>query len=292
MTSQARWTALTSDTVGRSLTGVAVRPCTTVVLPVAGSESHDARPGIFRPPLSTRFEFRCAERGSRARRSPCSAPSRWRRTSSARCGRPTAPRVAHGHLDRYHHRRHRERDQEAEAVVAVAAPPQHPDGVDGRRRGTRRRGTPPPACGRPRSGIAWLKMTASGSTLDDLPGRIEREPGGSFIHEFAATTEMLPPMPGEHDRHAGPEVRPRFQAPPAVDVDGDENRFREEEQPLDGERHAERGAEAPHERRPEQPELEGEDRAGHRPTAKVTATNLDQRCASSRASASLRFNPR
>src|SRR3712207_7630294 len=39
--------------------------------------------------------------------------------------------------------------------------------------------------------------------------------------------------PGQHDRHAGPEVRPRSHPLPAVEVDRDEDRLEEEEQPLD-----------------------------------------------------------
>ena len=68
---------------------------------------------------------------------------------------------------------------------------------------------------------------------------------------------------GDHDRHARPEVRPRRQALPAEDVDGDEDRLGEEEEPLDPEQQAEDLAEAPGERRPEEPELEGEDGPGH-----------------------------
>ena len=87
-------------------------------------------------------------------------------------------------------------------------------------------------------------------------GRVHPRVGGD--HRDAAADA------GDHDRDAGPEVRPRLQPPPAVDVDRDEDRLGEEEQPLERERDAERGAPLAHELRPQQPELEAEHRAGHR----------------------------
>ena len=92
--------------------------------------------------------------------------------------------------------------------------------------------------------------------VDDVAGRVEREALGAFIQALAETTEMLPRMPVSDDRDAGPEVRPRLQTAPAVDVDGDEDRLGEEEDPLEGERDAERLAPLAHEPRPQQPELE------------------------------------
>ena len=59
MTSQARWTVLTWRVVGRSSAGTVSRPWTTVSLPVDGSESHDARPGISIPPLTVPSSLRC-----------------------------------------------------------------------------------------------------------------------------------------------------------------------------------------------------------------------------------------
>src|SRR3954447_12623820 len=58
ITSQARWTTLTSDVVGRSAAGTLSRPLTTVFLPVLGSDSHEASPGIGIPPLTVSLEFR------------------------------------------------------------------------------------------------------------------------------------------------------------------------------------------------------------------------------------------
>ena len=51
MTSHARWTTLTSGMVGRSLAGTLSSPCTTVDVPVLGSDSQEARPGIGIPPV-------------------------------------------------------------------------------------------------------------------------------------------------------------------------------------------------------------------------------------------------
>ncbi len=110
---------------------------------------------------------------------------------------------------------------------------------------------------------ARLKITAHGLTSTTRPSRRVMPPGW-FIQELAATTEKVPPMPAEHDRQAGPEVRPRAEPVPAVDVDRDEDGLEEEEDSLDGERDAVRGAEAAHQPRPQQPELERQHRARHR----------------------------
>jgi hypothetical protein len=68
----------------------------------------------------------------------------------------------------------------------------------------------------------------------------------------------------ERDGDASPQVRPRAEPVPAVDVDRDEDRLEEERDRLDVERKAEYVAELAHEPGPEQPELEREDGAGHR----------------------------
>ena len=71
-------------------------------------------------------------------------------------------------------------------------------------------------------------------------------------------------MPGDHHRHAGPEVRPAGQPLPAEDVDRDEDRLEEEEDPLDRESEPEDLAEAAHELRPQQAQLERQHGAGDR----------------------------
>ena len=64
------------------------------------------------------------------------------------------------------------------------------------------------------------------------------------------------------DDEAAQEVRPRRQPVPAVDVDRDEDRLDEEREALDREGEAEDLAPTLHELRPQQAELEREDRAG------------------------------
>ena len=72
MMSHARWTTLTSLMVGRSLAGTEFSPCTTVDLPVWGSDNQEARPGIGIPPVTVSLELRW--------------PSRVSGTSLAVCG--------------------------------------------------------------------------------------------------------------------------------------------------------------------------------------------------------------
>jgi hypothetical protein len=57
ITSHARWTTLTSDVVGRSLAGTLSSPWTTVELPVLGSDSQEASPGMGIPPDTVPSEF-------------------------------------------------------------------------------------------------------------------------------------------------------------------------------------------------------------------------------------------
>jgi len=44
-------------------------------------------------------------------------------------------------------------------------------------------------------GVALLKITRQGSTSTTLPAELRVKPCGSFIHELAATTEIVPPIP-------------------------------------------------------------------------------------------------
>src|SRR5215212_4344070 len=61
----------------------------------------------------------------------------------------------------------------------------------------------------------------------------------------------------------GLTTRPSAEPVPAVDVDRDEDRLDEERDALQPERDPEDLAERGHEVRPQQPDLEGEDRPGH-----------------------------
>ena len=110
--------------------------------------------------------------------------------------------------------------------------------------------------------------------VEDHPDRVDRrppcrrqssvKPDGAFIQALAATTDTLPKIPARTIGNTGPEVRPRLQPAPAEDVDRDEDRLGEEEDALEGERHAERLAPLAHEPRPQQAELEAQHGAGHR----------------------------
>ncbi len=69
--------------------------------------------------------------------------------------------------------------------------------------------------------------------------------------------------PREHDRQATEQVGARRQPIPPVHVDADEDRLEEERKPLERETEAEHAAERADEVRPENAELEAEDRTGH-----------------------------
>ena len=113
------------------------------------------------------------------------------------------------------------------------------------------------------SGMASLKITFIGSTSTTFAGRVERDTlDGEFIHALAATTETLPRMPVTTSGTPVQKCVHGLQPPPAVDVDRDEDRLGEEEDALEGERHAEGLAPLAHEPRPQQAELEREHRAG------------------------------
>ena len=115
------------------------------------------------------------------------------------------------------------------------------------------------------SGIESLKITSIGSTLDHVAGRVEGEARRGVHPRVGGDDGDAAEDPGESDRNAGPEVGPRLQPAPSEDVDRDEDRLGEEEQPLERERDTERLTPPAHERRPEQTELEAEHSPGHRP---------------------------
>ena len=204
---------------------------------------------------------------------------------------PAGQRVADEHLDRRRDRRDGERDEEPEPVVPVPATTQHADGVD------RRDHEPADEVGGDEHVARLVGHRVVEHDVDRIDighpaGAVEGE-AGRLVHPGVGRHHRdRPPDPADHDRHAGPPVGPGLQALPPVEVDGDEDGLEEEEDPLDGERDPERRTEAVHELRPQQPELEAEDRSVTAPTAKVTAMNFDQRCASFIASASPRFMPR
>ena len=169
--------------------------------------------------------------------------------------------VADEELDRRGDAGDRQRDQQAEPVQAVAPPLQHPDRVD---RGDEEAGHHVGGEDHVRDLVARRRVEEdlSGLDVDDLAGGVEGEalrlvhPGVGGDHGEGAADA------GDHHRHPGPAVGPAAEPLPAVDVDRDEDRLGEEEDPLDREGDAEGVAEAVHELRPEQAHLEGEHRAG------------------------------
>ena len=235
MTSQARWTALTSRVVGRESAGKLSRPSITVLVPSAGSDRIDARPGIGMPPVTVPSRLRWPKQRLGHVAVGLGHQLDGRELDRVVVVDPAGQRVADAHLDRRGDRRHRERDEEPEPVIAVAAPPQHADGVHGGDQEAADEVGGDEHVGRlVRHGLVedhrrWDRRSP--------PCRTSRavKPAGEFIQALAATTDTRPADAGDHDRDAGPEVRPRLQPAPAVDVDGDEDRLGEEEQALDGE---------------------------------------------------------
>ena len=68
----------------------------------------------------------------------------------------------------------------------------------------------------------------------------------------------------QRDRRPAPPVRPATQPPPPVEVDPGEDRFEEEEQPLDPEGKPQHHSVPVHQPRPQQAHLERKHRPGHR----------------------------
>ncbi len=134
--------------------------------------------------------------------------------------------------------------QQAEAVVAVAAPAQHPHRVHGRdaEPGDHERGQPHVHELRPGGRARTSRPT--GRRRRRCPSASSRKPVGLFIQAFAAMTKNAPATPGDDHRHGAEHVRPRRHAVPAEQVDADEDRLDEEREALQHEREAEHLAEA------------------------------------------------
>ena len=262
--SHARWMVLTWETVGRSSSGTASRPWMTVPVPVLGSDSHEARPGMVDPAAHRAVVVQLTEDDLGH-----VAGGLGHQLDGGELGRlvvedPASQRVAHRQLDRRGHRGHAERDHEPHPVVAIPPPSQHAVGVDRRdEEAADHVGREDHVSGHQRHGV--VEDDPPRVHVDHLARRVERE-----------SRRCVHPRVGRHHRdasqharddegHTGPEVRPRLQSAPAVDVDRDEDRLGEEEEPLERERHPEGLAPLTHETGPQQAELEGEDRAGDRP---------------------------
>ena len=195
-------------------------------------------------------------------------------------------------LDRRRDRRDRQRDQHAEAVVAITPAPQHPDRVHRRDQEARH----------DVGGEDHVRHLVRNRRVEDhlqridvgdLAGRIERVPLGLVHPGVDGHDRERAADPADHDRDAGPEVRPPRQALPAEDVDRDEDRLEEEEDALDREQHAEDLAEATRELRPQQAELERQHRARHGADRERHRRHLGPALAQDRsATGSLRRRPR
>ena len=201
---------------------------------------------------------------------------------------PRGP-VARDDLQRHDRAGNDERDQEADPSVRA-----HGCRAAARARAAWRRGSPVTMNAARIMCVASghsdvLNSAAHGCTSTTFPST-SRNPVGVFMNPFAATTKNADATPGDADRHAAPEVHLRRQPVPAVEVDADEDRLGEEREALDRERQAHDVAVGGHPPRPEDPELERQDRARDRadreqhrehlrPRAGPARCRRDRRCA-------------
>ena len=260
MTSQARCDALTSRwSAGRRPGRGRVparrrRPGARV-----GQRGGEARIGM---PPSTWPSSQMADEYLRHVAARSRAPSRSRRTCGLVVVDPARQPVTDAHLQRGRDRRDGERDDEARAGGSGRGGRQHPDRVDrGDHESADQVGRDHHVRGH--YGIA---------IVEDHPTGRRRPPAGRVEGDAlrGSSSRRWPPRPRccrrcpRRRRDAGPEVRPRARPPPPVDVDRDEERLGEEEDPskANGTPKA-----APHwpMNWPQQPELEGEDGPRHRP---------------------------
>jgi hypothetical protein len=96
-----------------------------------------------------------------------------------------------------------------------------------------------------------------------LAGRVEGEAARGVHPGVRGHDAERPHQGGQRQGQAEPEVRPRLEPAPAVQVDGDEDRLEEERPGLDPEAEAEDIAPPAHHPRPQQTELEGQHGARH-----------------------------
>ena len=110
---------------------------------------------------------------------------------------------------------------------------------------------------------ALLNMAATGSTSTTWPSTM-RNPAGLFIQALAEMTKMAEAVPLMAIGKRGQPVRARRETIPAVEIEPEEDGLDEEGEPLRREGETDDAAGVAHEDRPEQSQLEGEDRAGDR----------------------------
>ncbi len=177
-------------------------------------------------------------------------------------GDALAREVAHQDLDRGEHRRQREGDQEPQQVVAVTPAPEHARGVDAGDQEAR-------------------DHEGRHDHVERLvrDGRVEHRPPGAHVAHHAvrageSARRVHPRVRAHHqerrqrsgDQHGNPaeQVHLGRNAVPRVQVDAEEDGLDEERDALRRERHPDDLAVGAHHPRPQQPELEAEDRARHR----------------------------
>jgi hypothetical protein len=90
----------------------------------------------------------------------------------------------------------------------------------------------------------------------------QREPRGVVHPAVDGDDEQRSGHPRERDRDAAGEVRPRLQPVPSVGINTDKDGFDEEAEAFQREAEAEHIPEILHPHWPQQPQLEGQDRAG------------------------------
>src|SRR3954453_1362275 len=134
-------------------------------------------------------------------------------------------------------------------------------------------------------------MTFSGSTEVTSP-EVGEKPCGWFIHEFTATTEKAPPSPGitigtPHQKwgHGARRLQPKMEIATKI-------ASRKKKIPSIANKTPNTGPKRPVNAGQRSPNSNDRTVPVTAPTAKVTATAFDQRCASFSASASLRRSPR
>ena len=177
-------------------------------------------------------------------------------------GQPQAGEMADERLAQRGDRRERERDQEAEAMVFVAATTQHPDGVD---RGDDEADEHERADPHVRE-LEVRRLVEHRRQWPHVRHRAVRgkcEPG-RCVHPGVYSDDAVgaDDASGSH-RQQRAQVGARRQTSPTVEVDAEEDGFDEEGDALDRERQAEDVAEATHQPRPQQAHLEAEHGARH-----------------------------
>ena len=110
---------------------------------------------------------------------------------------------------------------------------------------------------------ALLNMAAMGSTSTTWPSTM-RNPAGLFIQALAEMTKMAEAVPLMAIGNAVSQCATRREAIPAVEIEPEEDGLDEEGEPLRREGEPDDAAGVAHEDRPEESQLEGEDRAGDR----------------------------